>query len=87
MNLSDIRNVFNKLLIIGLLVITMIAQSFSQTSNKYGLCIISDIRVYNDQVLKDSNMNLVNIQKFIPNITLDIKYATEQNIFYTFITF
>jgi D-alanyl-D-alanine dipeptidase len=83
MNLSAIRNLFNQLLIIGFLVISIVAQSFSQTSNQYGLRIISDVRFYNDQVLKDSNMNLVNIQKFIPNITLDIKYATEQNIFYT----
>ncbi len=83
MNLSDRKNVFNTLLIIGFLVITMTAQSFSQSSNKYGLRIISDIRVYNDQVLKDSNMNLVIIQQFIPDITLDIKYATEQNVFYT----
>ena len=59
MNLSAIRNLFNQLLIIGFLVISIFAQSFSQTSNQYGLRIISDVRFYNDQVLKDSNMNLL----------------------------
>lgn len=54
---------------------------FSQMAkpNKYGLKIIGDVQSYKEQVKLDSNKTLVEIKKYIPNIALDIRYATTNN--------
>jgi zinc D-Ala-D-Ala dipeptidase len=51
----------------------------AQTLNKYGLLIISRYEDYEKSVHKDSLNTLINISKTIPNIRLDIKYATTDN--------
>jgi zinc D-Ala-D-Ala dipeptidase len=59
-----------------------IAQNLSaQTKNKYGypLSIVSDVDAYLGQVKADSNKTLVEIKTMIPNIVLDIRYATTNN--------
>jgi D-alanyl-D-alanine dipeptidase len=55
----------------------------AQSTNKYGLSIISDPKILKETIQKDPNKALVQIKDFVPNIALDIKYATIQNIFYT----
>jgi D-alanyl-D-alanine dipeptidase len=52
-----------------------------QPNNKYGypLSIVSDTNVYLQQIKADSNKTLVEIKSRIPNIVLDIRYATENN--------
>lgn len=55
----------------------------AQSTNKYGLSIISDPKILKETIQKDPNKALVRIKDFVPNITLDIKYATTQNVFYT----
>ena len=47
--------------------------------NSYGLDIISDITTYNKSVKRDSNNLLINLDKFTPEIVLDIRYATPNN--------
>ena len=47
--------------------------------NHYNLNIISDIITYNSSVKEDSLNQLVNLEKFIPGIVLDIRYATTNN--------
>lgn len=51
------------------------------TKNKYGypLSINSDYSVYLNEIKADSNKTLVEIKDRIPNIVLDIRYATENN--------
>ena len=53
----------------------------AQTKNKYGypLSVVSDVSAYLTQVETDSNKALVEIKSRIPNIVLDIRYATENN--------
>lgn len=51
----------------------------AQTKNKYGLSIIENIEDYYVSVKKDSNKTLVDLRTFIPNIVLDIRYATKNN--------
>lgn len=77
------RNILLKIYLISFFFIASFFNSIAQSNNKYGLYVISDIDIYNRQILKDSNLSLVNIQNYIQGITLDIKYATDQNIFYT----
>ena len=53
----------------------------AQAKNKYGypLSIMSDVDAYYAQTEADSNTLLVEIKSRIPNIVLDIRYATENN--------
>ncbi len=57
--------------------------AFSQSTNKYNLSVISDPKILKETVHKDPKKALVPIKDYVPNITLDIKYATTQNVFYT----
>jgi zinc D-Ala-D-Ala dipeptidase len=55
----------------------------SDSLNQYGLYIISSIEKFKQTVEKDSSKQLVRIKDYVPNVVLDIKYATTQNVFYT----
>lgn len=52
------------------------------TDNKYGLYIITSIDTLQQTITADSNKAFVRIKDHIPDIVLDIKYATVQNVFY-----
>lgn len=87
-HLSNIRllvrfNEYMKLkFILYLLVfISLCADIHSQIipKNKYGLRIIESIELYHETVTKDSNKLLVDLEKFIPGIKTDVKYATKDN--------
>ena len=52
---------------------------YAQSKNPYGLKIISTEEEYRKCVSQDNNQELVDIQKFIPEIVLDIRYATVHN--------
>ncbi len=53
----------------------------AQKRNPYGypLAVVSDVNAYHRQVQADSNKALVEIRKRIPNVALDIRYATDNN--------
>lgn len=53
----------------------------AQEQNKYGypLAVVSDVQLYAQLVQADSNKALVEIQRLIPNIILDVRYATTNN--------
>ncbi len=53
----------------------------AQEQNKYGypLAVVSDVKAYTQQVQADSNKTLVEIKQVIPNIVLDVRYATTNN--------
>ena len=72
-----------KLNIKRLLIIIVIAvtSNYGQQlhKNKYGLYVVNNIKHYNNLVAKDSSNELVNLQKVIPDIKLDIRYATKNN--------
>jgi D-alanyl-D-alanine dipeptidase len=63
-----------------LFVFVVSSFSYAQKSdNKYGLKVIKDYQEYHKTVLADSSNILLNIKQLIPNITLEIKYATKDN--------
>lgn len=62
-------------LFIGL--ITACAQSGKQ--NQYGLKVVDTKQEYLDMVHQDKNKALIDIQKSVPGIKLDIRYATKNN--------
>lgn len=49
------------------------------TLNKYGLWIIKDMKTLNGTAKADSNKRMIDIKKQIPNICLDLRYATTNN--------
>ena len=51
----------------------------SPSGNPYNLVLVSTIQEYNNQVSQDSNKALVDIEKIVPNIILDMRYATKSN--------
>jgi zinc D-Ala-D-Ala dipeptidase len=72
-------------ILIKTFVITLCFFGFAnaQKANIYGLNTISDPKVLKETIHKDPNKALVRIKDYVPNIALDIKYATTQNVFYT----
>ncbi|CAA9280585.1 MAG: hypothetical protein AVDCRST_MAG95-3277 [uncultured Adhaeribacter sp.] len=49
------------------------------TVNKYGLAVSSNPAAYRQQVACDASLELIDLATFIPNIVLDIRYATANN--------
>src|SRR5665811_1902127 len=47
--------------------------------NKYGLWVIKESRTLNSTIMSDNNKQMVDIKKLIPNIILDLRYATTNN--------
>jgi zinc D-Ala-D-Ala dipeptidase len=65
-------------LFISLLLITGLSAQVTK-KNPYNLNIISDNAVYSKIIRTDSLKTLVDISKFVPSISLDIRYATSNN--------
>ena len=78
--LNKTRCFLSLIAVLGACVLLPIPLS-AQTSNKYGypLKVESDYKNYLIATRADSNKSLVEIQSRIPNIVLDIRYATSNN--------
>lgn len=66
-----------KFILFSLLVLTIGARA--QQNKASHLLIINDMHAYQSSVKSDKNKELVEIKKWIPNIKLDIRYATKNN--------
>ena len=51
----------------------------SNLLNKYGLLVIKDIAILQEEIALDSNKQMVDLQKAVPHIILDLKYGTTDN--------
>jgi zinc D-Ala-D-Ala dipeptidase len=60
---------------------TCINRSVAQTAYKdsNNLKVIASIELYRESVKKDSNQKMVDLQKIIPSITLDLRYGSTNN--------
>lgn len=75
-------NYFLRFSIGGLLLFSVLilqAQSTERKRNPYNLKIIATTVEYKNQVAKNGQMEMVNLEKLIPGIVLDIRYATKNN--------
>ncbi|HEY9362052.1 MAG TPA: M15 family metallopeptidase [Chitinophagaceae bacterium] len=54
---------------------------FSQSSslNKYGLLVIKDTNILQQEIDRNPSKRMVDLHKTIPNLTLDLKYASTDN--------
>lgn len=73
------RIIHSFLLVFCSLFFTTFAQTIAP--NKYGLAVVSSYDDYKALITKDSSQTLVDLEKFIPGIKLDIRYATSNNFF------
>jgi len=62
-----------------LLLISLRTFGQATSNNKYGLQIIDSRAEYEQSVQADSNNALVDLEKYIPSLVLDIRYATANN--------
>ena len=72
---------YGTFLVIWVLLLVASASCYHHLTkeNPYDLKIISDITAYHKIILEDSNKALFDIEKLIPGITLDIRYASKNN--------
>ena len=68
-----------KKLLFFLLISCAIVPAQEIPKNKYGLQVIENIEIYKKLIAEDSSKALIDLEKFIPGIKLDIRYATENN--------
>lgn len=68
---------FTTLVFIFLFITANYAQEIPK--NRYGLPVVSNVALYQDQIKKDSAKELIDLEKFIPNLFIDVRYATENN--------
>ena len=52
----------------------------SASAQSYGLSTLNDLEAYHAAIAKDSTQALVALDRYIPGIVLDIRYATPQNL-------
>ena len=68
-------------IIYGLLGLSLFHPAYSQQSNRnpYQIQVLSDVNRYKSLKASDPNTALIDLQKFIPGISLDIRYAGTNN--------
>ncbi len=62
-----------------LFVVCLQACAQKNEQNPYGLAIVNDYKTYKSICKKKPNSELIEIRKAIPNVVLDIRYATKNN--------
>lgn len=68
-----------KQILISVLLLIAFKSGYTQSVNQYGLQIITNREDYIRNIAIDSNTRLVEVNSYIPNIKLDIRYATSNN--------
>ncbi|MCK9210458.1 MAG: M15 family metallopeptidase [Ignavibacteriaceae bacterium] len=68
---------FTSVVFFFLFVIANYAQEIPK--NKYGLPVVNDFALYKEQIKKDSAKALIDLEKFIPGLFIDVRYASENN--------
>ncbi|MBA2250175.1 MAG: M15 family metallopeptidase [Chitinophagaceae bacterium] len=70
-----------QILILSLLLLSHYFAAFGQDTilNKYGLWVINDIKTLRATIIKDPGKQMIDLQKFIPAIYIDLKYAGPNN--------
>ncbi len=73
------KNIKIYFLLIIFTAVSVIANAQSIKTNEYGLKVVDNIASYKKLVEEDSTQKLVDLEKFIPGIKVDIRYATANN--------
>jgi zinc D-Ala-D-Ala dipeptidase len=66
-----------------LLLVVACATAPSIPKNKYGLEVVSDVATYKRLVRLDPDKELVDVQRMVPGVVIDVRYATSNNFMHT----
>jgi D-alanyl-D-alanine dipeptidase len=56
---------------------TVVAQL--NAGNKYGLVVINNVKLLQNEIATDSNKQMLDVKKFVPFVVLDLRYASVNN--------
>lgn len=68
---------------IPLLLLVACATAPSIPQNKYGLEVVGDVATYKRLVRLDPDKELVDAQRVVPGVVIDVRYATSNNFMHT----
>ena len=68
---------------IPLLLLAACATAPTIPKNKYGLEVVSDAATYKRLVRLDPDKELVDVQRVVPGLAIDVRYATSNNFMHT----
>ncbi len=73
------------LLLLGVIFFSPINTLYAQDTilNKYKLWVINDAKTLNACIKSDRNKQMIDIKKILPNVMLDLRYATSHNFMHT----
>ncbi len=73
------------LLLLGVIYFSPINILYAQDTilNKYKLWVIKDVTTLNASIKSDRNKQMIDIKKILPNVMLDLRYATPNNFMHT----
>nr|WP_319512309.1 M15 family metallopeptidase [uncultured Draconibacterium sp.] len=66
-------------LLVAVLLFSCTTKNKTEHKNPYNLSLVNSVKEYKKQVNKDATMELVDLEKVIDNVVLDIRYATANN--------
>ncbi len=69
----------NKFLSALLIALSALSSYAQNEPNKHGLKVVNNYKLYQKDVAKNPDLELVEIKKAIPSVVLDIRYATTNN--------
>ncbi|MEN8122308.1 MAG: M15 family metallopeptidase [Bacteroidota bacterium] len=72
-------NIINTNILFSLVLLVVSCGVQQKTANKYDLYVVSNIKSYNKLATENPDKEFVDIEKHIPGINLDIRYATKNN--------
>ena len=72
-------NIRISIYVIILLLASLFLTSCQYQNNPYGLDIVTDVSQYKELIETDPDQELIDLEKYIPGIVLDIRYATDNN--------
>jgi len=66
-----------------LLLLIACATAPAIPKNKYGLEVVRDVRTYQRLARLDPEKQLVDVERVVPNVVIDVRYATANNFMHT----
>jgi len=68
---------------LGTILVLACATAPAIPRNQYGLEVVRDLRTYQRLVALDPEKRLVNVEREVPGVVIDVRYATSNNFMHT----
>lgn len=78
--ICTMKSCLQPLIVFGIILLpTNFICGQSNVVNKYGLVVVKTLKILHEEITIDSNKQMLSLRKEVPNIQLDLKYATKNN--------